>query len=214
MGNAVNKLDIAKLEKAVIKCSIRQRITLQLFIGSIVLVVLSVITSLVMEASEPMMAVTFASCLFTILPILALLEIRKHRFLTREEFLASPPETPPIGPGQGVRAMGIIFGMLMLLFTLGSALTAYEIYEPDIPGGIILAFSGFLALGGAAVYPTRIDYDFAHVRAIIRDPPAPPPIERTEIIHQTEIVVKIRCRYCGNTFDEKLDQCSVCGARK
>jgi hypothetical protein len=28
-----------------------------------------------------------------------------------------------------------------------------------------------------------------------------------EIIHEKEVVVKIRCRYCQNTFNETIDNC-------
>lgn len=38
---------------------------------------------------------------------------------------------------------------------------------------------------------------------------------QTEIIKEREVIreiVKIRCAYCGNTYEEKLDKCPSCGA--
>lgn len=28
-----------------------------------------------------------------------------------------------------------------------------------------------------------------------------------------EVIVKVRCSYCGNQFDETLDKCPYCGAK-
>jgi hypothetical protein len=35
-----------------------------------------------------------------------------------------------------------------------------------------------------------------------------------EIIREKEVVAKIRCRYCQNTFNETMDYCRVRGAKK
>lgn len=40
-------------------------------------------------------------------------------------------------------------------------------------------------------------------------PSAPPVVQ--EVI-QKEVVVKIRCSYCGTLYDETLDKCPNCGA--
>lgn len=42
--------------------------------------------------------------------------------------------------------------------------------------------------------------------------PSAPPVVR-EVI-QKEVVVKIRCSYCGTLYDETLDKCPNCGGRK
>ncbi len=42
-------------------------------------------------------------------------------------------------------------------------------------------------------------------------PPAPPVVR--EVI-QKEVVVKIRCSYCGTLYDETLDKCPNCGAKR
>jgi rubrerythrin len=36
-------------------------------------------------------------------------------------------------------------------------------------------------------------------------------IKEREIIRE---VVKIRCQYCGNTYDETLDECPHCGGKR
>jgi len=39
-------------------------------------------------------------------------------------------------------------------------------------------------------------------------------IREKEIIREKEVIVKIRCPYCRGTFDETLDTCPNCGARR
>lgn len=39
----------------------------------------------------------------------------------------------------------------------------------------------------------------------------PPVVKEKEIIRE---IVKIRCPYCGNLYDEKLDKCPHCGGKK
>ena len=48
--------------------------------------------------------------------------------------------------------------------------------------------------------------------AMETQPPFAPPVVR-EVI-QTEVVVKIRCSYCGTLYDETLDKCPNCGAKR
>jgi len=38
-----------------------------------------------------------------------------------------------------------------------------------------------------------------------------PIVKEKEIIRE---IVKIRCPYCGNLYDEKLDTCPYCGGKK
>ena len=190
----------------------REKTAMLLLIVSIVFVAFSVITNLLFEASGPMMAVSFAACVFSILPIMSILTIRKKKRDPELEFLRSKEQKEEkLGRfNNSVRVPAVIFGLLMLLFTIGSALIAYEIYEPDIPGGIVLAFSGFLALGGAAFYQR----DISSIPFSYLPPPPPPSTHTKEIIREKEVIVKVRCQYCGNTFDETLDQCTTCGAKK
>jgi hypothetical protein len=189
--------------------TLREKTARLLFIGSVVLVVFAILTNLLLEASEPMMAITFASCLFAILPIIAIISIQKNKSPLEYEYLSHNNEKKSNRATNNVRVMGLIFGLFMLLFTIGAAVTAYEIYEPDVPGGIILALSGFLAIAGAISYQREITPNIQQ-----NNIPPPPPIHETEIIHEKEVIVKIRCRYCGITFDEKLDRCPTCGAGK
>jgi rubrerythrin len=35
-----------------------------------------------------------------------------------------------------------------------------------------------------------------------------------EIIREKEVIIKIRCEYCKRPFDETLDACPSCGARR
>jgi drug/metabolite transporter (DMT)-like permease len=188
----------------------RERASLMFFMGSLLFVGFSIVTSLILEASEPMMAITFASLLFTLLPIIAIRNIRKRPPYPKYFYLNPAEARKALNRYMnGVRSMGLIYGLLMLLFTVGGALTAYEIYEPDIPGGILIAFSGLLAIGAAAFYKLELNQNMTY-----SDLPPPPHVHEKEIIREKEILVKIRCQYCGNTFDEKLDQCPICGAKK
>ena len=41
--------------------------------------------------------------------------------------------------------------------------------------------------------------------------PAQPPEAQKEIIRE---IVKIRCPYCGNLYDEDQDKCPTCGAKR
>lgn len=44
--------------------------------------------------------------------------------------------------------------------------------------------------------------------------PSAPTIKETEIIREKEIITKIRCGYCSNLYDETLDKCPHCGAKR
>jgi rubrerythrin len=44
-----------------------------------------------------------------------------------------------------------------------------------------------------------------------RTPEAQPTIKEREIIRE---IVKIRCSYCGNLYEEKEDKCPHCGGKK
>jgi len=40
---------------------------------------------------------------------------------------------------------------------------------------------------------------------------AQPPVQEKEIIRE---VIKIRCPYCGNIYDQDQDKCPYCGAKR
>jgi hypothetical protein len=35
-----------------------------------------------------------------------------------------------------------------------------------------------------------------------------------EIVREKEVIVKIRCQYCHNLFDETFDRCPHCNAKR
>jgi hypothetical protein len=35
-----------------------------------------------------------------------------------------------------------------------------------------------------------------------------------EIVREKEVIIKIRCPYCGTLYDETLDKCTHCGAKR
>ena len=39
-------------------------------------------------------------------------------------------------------------------------------------------------------------------------------VKETEIIREKEVSVKVRCPYCHNLYDETLDKCPHCGAKR
>ncbi len=47
-------------------------------------------------------------------------------------------------------------------------------------------------------------------------PPPPPSTTPTvkEIIREKEVIVKVRCAYCNGLYDETLDACPSCGAKR
>jgi hypothetical protein len=46
---------------------------------------------------------------------------------------------------------------------------------------------------------------------IMRESPKP---SVREIIREKEVIVKIRCQYCNNVYDETLDKCPYCGGKR
>jgi hypothetical protein len=45
-------------------------------------------------------------------------------------------------------------------------------------------------------------------------PEGPHPAKEREIIREKEVIVKIRCPYCNGAYDETLNECPHCGARR
>ncbi len=185
----------------------REKPTLVLFMTSLALVALSLVTCLLIGSSMPMVAIAFAACLFGILPVMGIIEIQKRK--SREPgFIANRHRG-----FFGVQTAGVLYGVLMLFFIIGGALASYEIYDLDIPGGILISIAGLLSLAGSALYrPAAIQP--IPVTNLHQSPLTMPQISEKEIIHEKEVIVKMRCQYCGYTFDEKLDQCPTCGAKK
>jgi hypothetical protein len=197
----------------------RNSMTMRLYMICIAFVGLSLITSLILGASEMMMVITFASLLLAIFPFIGINLARTGKTSVvsgfQESFKTENSDGSYTSHGEYVsgpvnaRGMGAAFGILMLVFTIGAAAGSTEIYDLDIPGGILLAMSGFIALAGSAFYDSK-----GKLESALPDPPPPPMMHEKEIIREKEVVVKIRCRYCQNTFNETLDNCPMCGAKK
>jgi len=52
---------------------------------------------------------------------------------------------------------------------------------------------------------------------LLRKPAPPQPEEPAAIVKEREIIkeiVKIRCPYCNNLYDEKYDKCPHCGGKR
>ena len=52
---------------------------------------------------------------------------------------------------------------------------------------------------------------------LFRKPAETPPTEGASVVKEREIVreiVKIRCPYCNNLYDEKYDKCPYCGGKR
>jgi hypothetical protein len=187
----------------------REKPTLVLFVASLAFVALSLITCLVIGSSMPMVAIAFAACLFGILPVMGIIDIQKKKS-PEPEFILNRHKSL-----LGVKTAGVLFGMLMIFFIIGGALASYEIYELDIPGGILILIAGLLALAGSALY--RPAFIPPPPIPTMNMPPPPPNTSQTngkEIIYEKEVIIKMRCQYCGFTFDEKLDKCPTCGAKR
>jgi hypothetical protein len=197
----------------------RNKITMRLYMVCIVFVGLSIITSLILGASDMMMVITYSSLLLAIFPFIGINLARTGKISMvsgfQESYKTENSDGSYTSHGEYVsgpvnaRGMGAAFGILMLVFTIGAAAGSTEIYDLDIPGGILLALSGFLALAGSAFYDPK-----GKLETTLPYPPPPPMVNKKEIIYEKEVVVKIRCRYCQNTFNETLDNCPMCGAKK
>jgi len=66
-------------------------------------------------------------------------------------------------------------------------------------------------------FPWGIRYRKHNVCPICnKDLPTPPPPEVTSVREKTvekEVIVKIRCPYCKNLYEETLDKCPHCGGK-
>jgi hypothetical protein len=184
----------------------RNRITIRLYMICIAFVGLSLITSLILGASEMMMVITFASLFLAIFPFIGINLARTGKTSIvsgfQESYKTENSDGSYTSHGEYVsgpvnaRGMGAAFGILMLVFTIGAAAGSTEIYDLDIPGGILLSMSGFIALVGSAFYDPK-----GKLETTLPYSPHPPMKHEKEIIHEKEVVVKIRCRYCQNTFN-------------
>ena len=56
-----------------------------------------------------------------------------------------------------------------------------------------------------------------YVAIVRRTRPKEEQISKThtlEFVKQKEVIIKVRCQYCNTAFDETLDKCPNCGAKR
>ena len=195
----------------------RNALTIKLYLVSIALVVLSALIGLVLEATEFMFIIIGASLLLTVFLGVGIYSAKTGKLMAYTGFSESYKTYNSDGTytshGNWVtdnldaRMYGAFFGILMIVFTLGAALGSWEIDPYDVPSGVVLFFSGVLALTGALLY---------------KHSPSSPSTSGTidsavshkEIIREKEVIIKVRCSYCQTPFDETLGNCPTCGARR
>ena len=121
----------------------------------------------------------------------------------------------------GARGLGIGVGGIILLFIIGGAMIFVDVASSDYLAGGVLALSGLFALMGGFAYRQP---ELQPVTENLTEPlNIPPPvikepkesgIKEKEIIREKEVIIKIRCPYCQNLYDETLDKCPHCGAKR
>jgi hypothetical protein len=81
---------------------------------------------------------------------------------------------------------------------------------------MVIVMPTFLILAAAII--ATITYLIIRISRSRNKPlPNPPPPEtqqqivREEVVKK-EVIVKVRCSYCGSQYDETLDKCPNCGA--
>jgi hypothetical protein len=85
--------------------------------------------------------------------------------------------------------------------------------------GIIFAIFGILWGGFLIIAIPFVVYSaYLYQKEMGRSPKPSEPISThqdkpstKEIVREKEVIVKVRCKYCGNTYNETLDKCPNCG---
>ena len=195
----------------------RNSLTIKLYMVSILLVILSALIGIVLESTEFMFIIIGASLLLTVFLGAAIYSAKTGKLMAYSGFSETSKTYNSDGTytshGNWVtdmvdaRGYGAFFGILMIVFTLGAALGSWEIDPYDIPSGVVLFFSGVLALTGALLYKRSPDLPLTTTRINQA-------VSQKEIIKEKEVIIKVRCNYCQTPFDETLDNCPNCGARR
>jgi len=76
--------------------------------------------------------------------------------------------------------------------------------------GAFLVIVGCLGMKGQQKTSTRLQEGPAYARERTESAKT----REKEIVREREVIVKIRCAYCNGTFDETLDKCPHCGAKR
>jgi hypothetical protein len=180
-----------------------------MYMLSVILVVLSLIVSLALGASEVWIVITVSSLLLTAFPFVGISIAKKGTTATVTGFTEKATgygtieRTYTSGPADA-RGLGLAYGILMLIFTVAPVAMDYDIYAADIPGGVLIFLSGILALIGAFSYD-RQDQISANYSSSQHTPTA---------TKEKEVIIKVRCPYCKSTYDETLDKCPHCGGKR
>jgi cytochrome c oxidase subunit IV len=134
----------------------------------------------------------------------------------------------PIAIGLGVFIAGLSgFGIWILVCSLIIFISAAKLnsnpWEHTKWGTIILIFSIIGIFTLIAVPGGLFALVYEPIAATPPQPPTQPATTATapfpervvrEEITKKEVIVKIRCSYCGTPYDETLDKCPHCGAHR
>jgi len=194
-------------------------ITVKSYILSIALVILACVIGAALAASEMMLVTLGASLLLSVFLAVGIYSARTGKLVSYTGFQESHRTYGAGGSYTShgnlvtdlvdARGFGAFFGILMMVFTVVAAATAWEIDPADVPSGVVLFASGVFAFIGA----------FSYKRKEVPPPPPmynmpPPAMFERQIIREKEVIIKVRCNYCQTPFDEVLDRCPNCGAKR
>ena len=77
--------------------------------------------------------------------------------------------------------------------------------------GTIIGYNDFFTQANDCVnYVTKEEFEKKAIKGAIQTDKKEIMREK-EIIREKEVIVKIRCRYCKNLYEETLDKCPHCG---
>ncbi len=103
--------------------------------------------------------------------------------------------------------MGFIF-ILIGIVGIVSFRSILSSFPADVPGGFQLAST----LTG--LIPIAIGILLVIVGAWSGTPTEPTTQTQQPTVIQEVIKVKVRCQYCGGLYDETMDKCPNCGAKR
>ncbi|HEY9753576.1 MAG TPA: hypothetical protein V6C97_00290 [Oculatellaceae cyanobacterium] len=185
------------------------------YLASIFFAFIALLADFTVDASTPMLILTGVAFMLSILLL-----------------------TPFFTAGRVGARFGVYIGGLILLLVVGGALFYNVDIDPaDYTGGVIVFLSGVCALLGGLVARSYPKTTIVSSKAEdFKGPPAnqeeTAPIQGSlsnqelreliaeaekkrkekEIIREKQVIVKVRCEYCRQAFDETLDKCPNCGA--
>jgi hypothetical protein len=72
----------------------------------------------------------------------------------------------------------------------------------------------FVQAENCIYYMTREGYEEKAIKGQIATEEKEEKARQKEVIKEKEVIVKIRCPYCHNLYDETFDKCPYCGGRR